>query len=164
MVMRGPNYEDPYENEEPEYRGGQPMPPYGSNQTPYGARALPDDEDEQPIKGRPVPSLNSSSNGPQFSRQASGPRNIDPLLGVPPEFRSKNAKTESKPAEKRIASKPTSAPLPKARPDETKADRGPAVAKRSKELETAGSVFPTEKKNAIDSKKANEKAAADFVD
>jgi len=145
MAMRGPHYEDMYEDEEPEYRVRQPMPPYGSNQPPYSAQALPDDEVDQPIgqlDGRPFPPPNSSSNGPQFSRQTSAPKNVDPLLGVPPEFRGKNARIESKLTEKPVASKPTSAPLPKARPVEAKKDDGPAVA-----MGSTGLVSPNGKKD-----------------
>jgi len=161
FVMRGPRYPSagPYEDggPPPQYRGGQQ--PYSSNQPPYGGgQAMPDDDDDQPMPpdGRYAPRPNSSINQPQSSQQVSAPKTIDPLLGVPPEFRGKNVKAESKPADKRVASKPVNTPLPKARPDEAKKDTGPAVASGPKEPETTGSVFSPEKKTSEDSKKATE--------
>jgi hypothetical protein len=156
FVMRGQRYPGPSEDysppPQPQYRGGQQ--PYGSNQPPYGGgQAMPDDDDDQPMPpdGRYAPRPNSSINQPQSPRQASAPKSFDPLLGVPPEFRGKNVKIESKPADKRVASKPVTTPLPKARPDEAKKDPGPAVASGPKEPETTGSI--PEKKTGDETKK-----------
>ncbi len=160
FVMRGQRYPEPGPDVDdgppppPQYRGGQQ--PYGSSQPPYGGgQAMPDDDDDQPmpLDGRYAPRPNSSLSQPA-SRQASAPKSVDPLLGVPPEFRGKNVKTESKPADKRVASKPVNTPLPKARPDDMKKDAGPAVAAGPKEPEMTGSIPSPEKKAGGDSKKA----------
>ncbi len=165
VVTREPHYDGPYENREPEYRGTKSMPPYGSNQPPYDEQGVLDEEDEdqpiQPPGGRSLSSPNSSL-GPQISSQSSAPKNVDPLLGVPPEFRGKNAKLESKSADKPVASKTSTVPLPKARPDDSKKDQGPTIATGPKKSETMGSILAPQKKT--DDKPVGEtKNAADEI-
>ena len=106
---------------------------------------MPDDDNDPrmpPPQGY-VPPPNFSLNQPQPLRQV---KPIDPLLGVPQEFRGKNVKTESKPAEKRVVAKPPSTPLPKMRPDDARKDSGPAVASGPIEPKTIGSVPSPENK------------------
>ena len=117
---------------------------------------MPDDDDEQPMPpdGRFGPRPNSSIGQQQPAKQASAPKTVDPLLGVPPEFRGKNVKTETKPVDKRVASKPTGTPLPKARPEEVRKDTGSAIVSGPKEPETTGSV--PEKTKGPDPKNSSE--------
>lgn len=120
VPMRGPGYD-------------QLPPPTPGGQ--YGP--LPAGEGYSSPGGAYVP-------GPQSSR---GPA-VDPLMGVPPEFR-KGANGNAVQPEKKIASRP-STPLPKPRPSDAPQDASkkdaPAVAAGPKEPEATGSVPPSEKK------------------
>jgi hypothetical protein len=91
-----------------------------------------------------------SSGGVYASRpQSSRGSAVDPLMGVPPEFR----KGANGNAEKKVASRP-STPLPKPRPSDAQdasKQEAPAVAAAPKEPETTGSIPSGEKKDGVSS-------------
>ena len=121
VPMRGPGYESEL-----------PPPPAGGGYGPPLAR-----------EGYPPPG-GAYAPGPQSSR---GPA-VDPLTGLPPEFR-KGANGAVQP-EKKVASRP-STPLPKPRPSDAPQDASkkdaPAVAAAPNAPEVTGSVPSNEKKD-----------------
>jgi hypothetical protein len=125
VPMRGPGYNDGLP---PPTRGGYGPPPAREGYSSPGGAYVP---------------------GPQSSR---GPA-VDPLTGVPSEFR-KGANGGAVQPEKKVASRP-STPLPKPRPADAPQDASkkdaPAVAAAPQEPEATGSIPSSEKKDGASS-------------